>query len=245
MPSFLPALKRTARAALAVAALAASAMPAAHAAAVIGQGTWQTTLQARDLDGNGNTDAYYDTALNITWLADTSAFQGTWDASKAWADNLVVGAYSDWRLPTMVDVGNNGCTTFSTAGGANTDCGYNTDTGLSELAHMYYVTLGNKGYNAPGTGAGNQPGWGLSNTGPFSNVQSDIYWSGVEYAPNASFAWYFNTSPGFQSFYVKGYALYAWAVRPGDVAAVPEPQAYLLALAGLAVAGALARKRRA
>jgi PEP-CTERM motif len=245
MPSFLPELKRTARAALAVVALAISALPAAQAAAVTGQGTWQTTLQARDLDGNGSTDAYYDTALNITWLADAGAFRGSWDASKDWADNLVVGAYSDWRLPTMVDVGNNGCATFSTAGGANTDCGYNVDTGLSEMAHVYYVTLGNKGYHAPGTGASNQPGWGLSNTGPFSNVQSYLYWSGVEYAPGTNRAWYFYTGYGDQDDYPKDVALYAWAVRPGDVAAVPEPQAYLLALAGLAVAGALARKRRA
>jgi hypothetical protein len=30
----------------------------------------QAGLQARDLDGNGITDAFYDTTLNITWLRD-------------------------------------------------------------------------------------------------------------------------------------------------------------------------------
>lgn len=45
----------------------------AHAAPIIGQGTWGTTLQARDLDGNAATpEAYYDTDLNITWLADAN-----------------------------------------------------------------------------------------------------------------------------------------------------------------------------
>jgi hypothetical protein len=40
---------------------------------VPGQGTWQTTLQARDLDGDGQIDAFYDTVLNITWLRDANA----------------------------------------------------------------------------------------------------------------------------------------------------------------------------
>jgi hypothetical protein len=44
-----------------------------HAAAVSGQGTWETTLQGRDLDGNPATfEAYYDTDLNITWLANAN-----------------------------------------------------------------------------------------------------------------------------------------------------------------------------
>jgi hypothetical protein len=43
----------------------------ASAAAVSGQGTWETTLQGRDLDGNTTTfEAYFDTALDITWLAE-------------------------------------------------------------------------------------------------------------------------------------------------------------------------------
>lgn len=68
MPSFLPELKRRASGALAVAVLAVGVVPAAQAA-----GTWQTTLQGRDLDGNATTfEAYYDTVLDITWLADAN-----------------------------------------------------------------------------------------------------------------------------------------------------------------------------
>ena len=45
----------------------------AWAAPIIGQGTWETTLQARDLDGDlTTTEAFYDTTLNITWLADAA-----------------------------------------------------------------------------------------------------------------------------------------------------------------------------
>jgi hypothetical protein len=260
MFSFLPELTHRASAALALAVLAMGVVPAAHAAGVPGQGTWQTTLQGRDLDGNAATfEAYYDTALNITWLADanyakTSNYSAadrsgrlTWDEAKTWADTLVVGAYSDWRLPTMVDTGSSGCN-YSLSGG--TDCGYNvqtkdasTGTVYSEMARLYYVTLGNKAYFAPRTGAANQAGWGLRNSGPFSNVQSYFYWFGVESVRGADFAQYFYTGNGLQSYDFKVNEYSAWAVRPGDVAAVPEPQTYALVLAGLAAA-VVARKRR-
>jgi PEP-CTERM motif len=232
MPSFHFELTRHAKTTWAVVALAATAVAPAHAAAVSGQGT-----------------------LNLIWLADVGAFKdswvagsetvnGTWYDAKLWADELVVGAYSDWRLPTMVDVGGNGCTTWSTAGAPGTDCGYNVDTNLSELAHMFYNTLGNKGLYAPGTGLGNQPGYGLSNTGPFSNLQPGDYWSGVVYSPDVTVAWYFGTSDGIQTALPKFKIMNAWAVRSGDVIAVPEPATYALSLLGLA-AVLLARKRHA
>lgn len=100
MPSFLPELTRRTSVALAVAALAvAVAAPQAQAAAVSGQGTWETTLQGRDLDGSAANgfEAYYDTVLNITWLADasyakTSGYDAdgllSWDAAKTWAAQL-------------------------------------------------------------------------------------------------------------------------------------------------------------
>ena len=42
--------------------------------AIGGQGTWESTLKGRNLDGNASTiEAYYDTVLDITWLADAGA----------------------------------------------------------------------------------------------------------------------------------------------------------------------------
>ena len=62
---------------------AARAAPAG-AAVVSGLGTWATTLLGRDLDGDltNGFEAYYDTVLDITWLADahyalTSGYAGT------------------------------------------------------------------------------------------------------------------------------------------------------------------------
>ena len=43
-----------------------------------GQGTWETTLEARDFDSNANTiEGYYDIAQGITWLADANAAVGS------------------------------------------------------------------------------------------------------------------------------------------------------------------------
>jgi hypothetical protein len=214
----------------------------AQAAGVPGQGTWEMTLQPRELDGNAanGPEAFYDTVLDITWLRNAN-LNGlmNWGTAKTWADNLVVGSVGGWRLPKVVDTGAPGCD-WSYGGG--TDCGYNVDTATGEMAHLYYLTLGNKGYYDT-SGGGAQPGWGLTNTGGFQNLQSKNYWSGTEYAPDPSDAWYFNTHGGSQDFDGLNLALYAMAVRPGDVAAVPEPQTYAMLLLGLSAVMVAVRPR--
>lgn len=112
----------------------------------------------------------------------------TWDAAMTWANTLVVGGVGGWRLPKVVDTGAPGCD-LSYAGA--TDCGYNVQTASSEMAHLYYETLGNLAYCWPGDttcAAGPQTGWGLTNTAGFRNVQSGGYWSDTWYAPNATYA---------------------------------------------------------
>lgn len=247
MPLFRMTSPGVAPSMLVALALVAGA-PQVQAAAVAGQGTWETTLQGRDLDGNAANgfEAYYDTALDITWLADanqafTSGFDEigamNWSQARAWAANLNVHGTTGWRLPTLVDTGTPGCN----MGVNGTDCGYNVDTSASEMAHMYYVTLGNKGYyNTSGAFAGNS----LTNTGPFSNVVGGVYWSGVEYALDVDNAWEFFILVGNQGYNIKGAAYYAWAVHSGDVAAVPEPQTLALAMAGIAALGFVARRNK-
>lgn len=233
------------------AAVAAATLAAglAQAVGVPGQGAWETTLLPRDIDGDTVTDAFYDAALDITWLRDADV-NGLmeWDTAKTWADTLVVGGVGGWRLPKTVDTGAPGCD-FSFAGG--TDCGYNVDTASSEMAHLYYVTLGNLSPCPPGnptcSGAGvPQPGSGLTNTGGFQNLDPTYYWSGTEYAPSPGLAWQFVTIYGYQHFQCSsGFGAFAMAVRPGDVAAVPEPQTYAMLLLGLGAVLLAARRRPA
>lgn len=210
----------------------------AQAAGVPGQGDWETTLQGRDLDGNlaNGFEAYYDTSLNISWLAAAQAPAGnlSWSQAKAWAAGLNLGGVVGWRLP-LVTPGGDGSCQFASSG---TDCGYNVNSANSELAHMFYVTLGNLSTVAPG--GGGQPGGGLTNSGPFSAVFEGDYWSGTPYGPDPSEqAWFFNTGAGLQMNASKTFTLAAWAVHNGDVALVPEPESWALMLLGLLVMGAV------
>jgi len=211
----------------------------AHSAGVPGQGDWETSLLGRDLDGNlaNGFEAYYDSSLNISWLAMAQAPAGnlSWAAAKSWAAGLSVGWVSGWRLPGL-NVGGDGACHFATSG---SDCGYNVNVANSELAHLFYVTLGNRSTVAPGGGP--QSGGGLTNTGPFSGMLEGDYWTGSAYAPAfEDYAWFFNTGAGLQMQTRQTFTLAAWAVHDGDVATVPEPKTWGLILLGL---GLLATRR--
>lgn len=225
------------------------------AVAVVAAGLVSGAAQAALLDrGNG---LVYDDLLNITWmqnanLAATQAFgvsgiaadgRMNWSTANAWiaamnaADYL---GYSNWRLPTMSDTGMQGCN-WAYGG---TDCGFNVQTVsgstvYSELATLWYTELGNLAYyNTLGNGP--QPGFGLKNTGPFTNMQSNSYWTGLEDASATGNAWVFATTGGAQNGMAKNINVYAWAVRSGDVAPpapIPEPSTLVLALAGMGLAG--------
>lgn len=79
------------------------------AATVPGQGTWKTTLQARDLNGDQKADAFHDTELNVTWLRDANMIGWRdWDSARNWVDALVwssvismIGVYQDSSTPAL------------------------------------------------------------------------------------------------------------------------------------------------
>ena len=217
---------------------------AAAAAMVVLSGAAQAALVNR---GGG---MIYDTTRNLTWLADmnfasTSGHNGTgvnangtmnWAAATDWANNLVYGGFSDWRLPTL-NPSDTSCT-----GGFGFGLGFNCTGG--ELSGLFVTDLGNKAGESVLNPAGDTDEQ-IANLALFSNVQSNVYWSGTEYALYPSLASYvFRPSDGFQNFYFRPDPLYAVAVRPGDVAArVPEPQTLALALLALG-AMVVARRRR-
>ncbi len=234
---------------LAVALTFAAAPGLAHAVAVPGQGTWESTLQARDINSDGAIDAYYDTDLNITWLADanyakTSGFVTTspfgsqfvgvmdWWSGNAWASGLDLYGVTGWRLPSSTLLG------LAPGCGSETDhigCTVTPDPTFSEMAHMFYTTLGNA------TG-------GLSNTGPISNLQSNLYYNTSTFVQAGNpFAFRFSFGSGAATLGGELGAVpgYAWAVHDGDVRpAVPEPETYALMLLGLAALGVMVRRAK-
>ena len=212
--------------------------------------TFAVSANAALIDrGNG---LIYDSTLNITWLQDANYANRTmnWSEANSWAANLVYGGYSDWRLPTVAGaINNTNSLAVSTFNGTN--AGYNVLPGSSELAHLYFVDLGNKSkFDVNGFYRGDPAGvnWGLANTGPFINIQNR-YWFATfsgQYGPDG--AWGFDTSDGSQGPLAGGNALFAWAVRDGDVASlaapIPEPETYAMMLAGLGLLGVAARRRK-
>lgn len=194
----------------------------------------------------------YDDVLNITWMQDanyartqylTSAGilgdadgKMNWNAATTWVQDLNFAGYDDWRLPAVNPVnGVNFNLTYSDTG--STDFGYNLVKPSSELAYMHYTNLKNASLYAPfgfRNGCGdNLPDQCMLNTLPFSNMQPAEYWTGTEIAPNSDSAFHFNTAIGLQYGSTKtGDERFAWAVRDGDVIAVPEPNAFLMILVG-------------
>jgi hypothetical protein len=262
------ALQATMRAG--VLALAASAL---HAAPVAGQGSWETTLHARDVDGDGSVDAYYDSTLDISWLAHANyAAVNSFGAPIHTADGLASHAQglgwiaamnaaghlgqTGWRLPTLSPV-NGVAFQDVTSFDGSTDRGMSTPgvgwrradgTIVSELGWMFYGHLGNSTPCANTTCLFSEliPGLGLVNTGLFEDLMPDVYWTDT--ALNAFSHRAFNQAYGVQSEYGNfdfGGLGRLWAVHDGDIGASMAVSApSALALALLALGLAGALPRR-
>lgn len=180
----------------------------------------------------------YDDVLNVTWLRDASYGAGSpydnggsatdgrmyWNNAAALVTNLTYHdsvrniTYDDWRLPKTMYYS-----------------GYIT----SELQSLYQRLLGelpqSGGLNVLATNHN-------SDYDLFVNIQPTFYWLSD---PTNSYdrAWYINMYNGTQNTNSTTEALAVWAVRDGDVAAIPEADTWAMLLAGLGLIGAIARHK--
>ncbi|MDX2507827.1 MAG: DUF1566 domain-containing protein [Gammaproteobacteria bacterium] len=178
--------------------------------------------------------AYYDTEADLTWLADanyakTSGYDSdglmNWSDANTWAAGLDVAGVTGWRLPdTLLPDASCDYNTISST--------YGTNCTGSEMGNLFYNVLGNT------VGS-------LTNTGPFSNVQSSHYLSATGYTGNALYVWFFDMSNGGQGLTHRSNNHYAWAVHSGDVSSVPVPSAVWLFGSGLIGLIGLARRKKA
>ena len=149
----------------------------------------------------------------------------TWGGALKWIAAMNAANYlnhNDWRLPTS-----------DTCGGKNNSCPG------SEMGHLFYSELG-------GVAGSDIATTHNANYKLFSNFQPYAYWSGTEYAPRPTSAMFFYFTDGNQGFTgSKNERLYALAIRPGQVAAVPVPAAAWLFGSGLLGLVGIARRRLA
>lgn len=183
----------------------------------------------------------YDSDLNITWQKNPESNpQMTFAQATAWAANLSYGGYDDWRLPSAGIIGD---ASFSYDG--STDYSYNNTR--SELGHLF-LELGNNASHTTAGVAVPYGGWIYANIAdPITHqnihfsIENSSLWEADIYAPDVSKAWVFGPS-GLQTATAATSYHFVWAVRDGDVAAVPVPAAAWLFGSGLMGLAGVARR---
>ncbi len=134
--------------------------------------------------------------------------QVSWFGAKAFTgylNSINYAGSNQWALP-------------STGQNTQQDVRIGTD---SQFGELYYYELGAT------------HGDRIPDTNHFINQRYSSYWSGSEDLFYSDLAWWFYPDNGNQGYWNKGMQYYAWAVSPGNVAAVPVPAAAWLFGSGL------------
>lgn len=167
----------------------------------------------------------------------------TWGGAMQWIGAMNTAnylGYNDWRLPDTLP-----------PNAADPSCNGRWNCTGSEMGHLFYSELGGVATESlAGVSYNSIADTHNANYSLFQNlqpseqsVQPNSYWSGTGYEFVPEMAWSFGVYYGDQSVLYKSGSLYAFAVRAGDVAAVPVPAAAWLLGSGLLGLVGVARRR--
>lgn len=181
----------------------------------------------------------YDTDRDITWLADAnlaasntfgtagidSAGKMDWSTASTWIANMNASnggagylGFNNWQLPTTL-VPDNSCSSSNSNGSGCTG---------SDMGHLFYTEFGATA-NSSALVTGNS-----TELAKFANIQTTTgYWSNTPINSNPPGAYTFNFGTGSQLPISQAFDGFVWAVRSGDVSAVPAPAAVWLFGSGL------------
>jgi len=211
--------------------------------------------------------AVYDTDLDMTWLSDanlalTETFgiprkapglpeftfgiqddgSMNWETANSWiaAMNADQGTgylgFSDWRLPKVVIPDT--CST----GGTNPIPNMGVACTLSDMGHLFYIEFEATG-NTSVFDTGNPDE--ISKFNNLDGIGSRQYIYGDLWEQDTDQVMTFQFAYGTQGAINRNFNNWAWAVRDGDVAAVPVPPALYLFGSGLLGLIGVSRRKKA
>ncbi|MCQ8104703.1 hypothetical protein NP590_11350 [Methylomonas sp. SURF-2] len=186
----------------------------------------------------------------------------SWYDALTWAENLTYFdsvrnvTWTDWRLPKITPLDPTIGWQMQISTNGDQDDAYNVSapgtkyagSTASELPYMFFNNLGNTsrcpvGFGFADCSTDSYLNYTL-NTGIFINMEKGGYWTGSDENLPFKDGWGFDMGAqwGLQGAFNAGVPRIAWAVRDGDVAAVPLPSAIYMFAA--AITGFLSLRRK-
>ena len=145
--------------------------------------------------------------------------QMSWWGAQAWVgylNSINYKGFHHWRLPKLRPV-NGIALNYDFSCDGTTDYGKNNtalNSRASELGHVFYNELGNLA-DLDTSCVARQTGYGVTNSGPFRNLENSLYWTGTNFEPFFENAWHFHTDNGGQGNDHKAVQFYVWPVSTG------------------------------